>query len=534
MFKTLLKSRFAALGASLTQRSKKRNSNGTKVLLIILFAFLGVYFVAAFGMMFFGFSAVLYPRGDGWQVFALASLIASALCMFGSIFTTKTQIFESGDNELLLSMPIPPRYIFFSRMAILLLVNYGLEALVMLPAMIAYGIAGRYSVLGFLFAILTFILIPMLTLALSSLIGWVISIIASKMRNKTIVTTILFVAFFAFYFYFVMNMGAFFGTVEDDAAIDFSGLKNTYIFYWIGDAIANANVLSFLFFALAAIIPSAITFYILNRSFVKIVTTKRSAAKIKYKERKEKQNSVYVALTKKEINRFFTSSAYIMNAGTGNIMMIILAVVASFNRESLMMAVSGLSSELSVDVSKYVPVVIAFFGIFMSSMNFITAPSISLENKNLWILQSSPVRPYTILNAKISADIIICTPLTVISIIILCIALGTPFVPSLLSILVTVSMVVFGGYFGMFMGLKFPKFDWQNENVAVKQGFAVFGAMFGGMLWSIILIVASVFLSMISPYLAFAAIIVVNAVICLLFNAYFKNGAEKEFRLLKQ
>ena len=160
MFRTLLKSRFAALGASLTQRSKKRSSSGTKVLLIILFAFLGVYFVAAFGMMFFGFSTVLYPRGDGWQIFALASIVASALCMFGSIFTTKTQIFESGDNELLLSMPIPPRYIFFSRMAILLIVNYGLEALVMLPAMVAYGIVGRYSFSGFLFFLRGILLNP--------------------------------------------------------------------------------------------------------------------------------------------------------------------------------------------------------------------------------------------------------------------------------------------------------------------------------------------------------------------------------------
>lgn len=530
MFRTLLKSRFAALGASLTQGSKKRSSSGTKVLLIILFAFLGVYFVAAFGMMFFGFSTVLYPRGDGWQIFALASIVASALCMFGSIFTTKTQIFESGDNELLLSMPIPPRYIFFSRMAILLIVNYGLEALVMLPAMVAYGIVGRYSFSGFLFAILTFILIPMLTLALSSLIGWVISIIASKMRNKTIVTTILFIVFFAFYFYFIMNMGSFFSSIEEDTVIDFSGIKNTYIFYWIGDAIANGNALSFLLFALSAIIPSAITFYILNRSFVKIVTTKRSAAKIKYKERKEKQNSVYMALTKKEINRFFTSSAYIMNAGIGNIMIIILAVVAAINRNSIL----SLVSDLSGDFTKYVPIIIAMYGILMSSMDFITAPSISLENKNLWILQSSPIRPYTVFMAKITSHIMICTPLTVISVVILCIAFGVPFLPSLLCILATLSMIAFGGYFGMLMGLKFPKFDWQNENVAVKQGFAVFGAMFGSMLWAFILLAASVLLCIVSPYLSLCAVTVLNAVICVLLNVYFKNGAEREFRLLKQ
>ena len=37
----------------------------------------------------------------------------------------------------------------------------------------------------------------------------------------------------------------------------------------------------------------------------------------------------------------------------------------------------------------------------LASMNFMTAPSVSLEGKSLWLLQSLPVEPWRIFRAKI-------------------------------------------------------------------------------------------------------------------------------------
>ena len=528
MFKTLLKARFASLFASMSKDSKKKNAKAMRIFTIIMFAFLGVYFVGAFSAMAVGFTMYFYPNGNGWQVFALFSVIASALCMLGSIFTAKTQIFESSDNEMLLAMPIKPRDIFFSRIAILLLINYILEALVMLPLIVVYAICGKYNFLGFVFAVLTFLILPMLTLAISSLLGWLISVISSKMRNKTLVTTVLFIAFFFAYFWFVSNIGNFMGSIDDNAELDFSSLKNTYVFYWIGDAIANGNALSFLFFLICALVPSAVTFFVLNRSFVKIITTKKGAAKIEYKEKKEKQNSVFVALVKKELNRFFTSSAYIVNEGLGNVIVLVLSVVAAFNGDKITAAAS------EMNFGRFIPCAAVMLVVLMSSMNFITAPSISLEDKNLWILKSSPIKPKSVLMAKIMAHIIICTPLSLISLIILCITFKAGAAVTLLGVLAVLSMIAFCGFFGMVMGLKFPKFDWQNENVAVKQGFAVFGTSFGSMLYALILCGVCVLLSLVSVYLGIIAVIVINVGVCLLLNIYFSNGAERDFRLLKQ
>ena len=116
MLKTLIKSRISAMFASMTQGKKnKKQKKLATGLLIALFVFLIAYFLFAMGAMSYGLCYMGLQTGDTYAVFTMAVIISSALCLFGSIFATKTQIFESKDNELLLSMPIPPKYIFISR-----------------------------------------------------------------------------------------------------------------------------------------------------------------------------------------------------------------------------------------------------------------------------------------------------------------------------------------------------------------------------------------------------------------------------------
>ncbi len=536
MLKTLLKSRLMALWASLSQGSKKKKS-ASGVVLIVVFAFLAVYMLGAISIMFFGMGYAFNEQGDEWAFFTLASLIASALCLFGSIFTTKTQIFESRDNELLLSMPIPPKYILISRILVLLVVNYILEALVMLPALVMYGITIGYTLVGFIYALLSFILIPFLTLAVSSIIAWIISFIASKIRNKTLVSTAMFVAFFAVYMYFCFSLGSFTGSGEE-LNIDVSGLKNTFIFYYLGNSIASKNFLHFLIFTLVAIIPAIITFMVISYSFIKIITTKKTAKKKEYKEKAEKSSSPFIALIKKEAKRFFTSTAYIMNCGIGSIMLAILSIVVAVNAPNILNAIETQLSDPTQAVPKeliygFIPVIIAIASSFISSMSMVSAPSISLENNNLWILHSLPIKPKTILFAKIANHMIMCTPVSLIAVIIACISLKVSLINTILVMLANIAIIAFTGYFGMFLGLKFPKFDWQNENVAVKQGFAVFGTMFGSMIYAMILSVVAFLVAMLNATLSLVVMIIPSIILCALLHLYFVYKAEKDFEKLK-
>ena len=536
MLKTLLKSRLQALWASLSQGSKKKKS-ASGVVLIIVFAFLAVYMLGAISLVFFGIGFALKEQGDTWAFFTLASLISSALCLFGSIFTTKTQIFESKDNELLLSMPIPPKYILISRILVLLVVNYILEALVMLPALVMYGITIGYTIVGFIFALLSFILIPFLTLAVSAIIAWIISFIASKIRNKTFVSTAMFIVFFAAYMYFCFSLGSITGSGEE-MNIDLSGLKNTFIFYYLGDSISNENLLHFVIFTLVAVIPAIITFLVISYSFIKIITTKKTAKKAEFKGNKDKSSSPFMALVKKELKRFFTSTAYIMNCGIGSIMLAILSVVVAINAPSILEAIEVQFSDPTQAVPKeliysFIPVIIAVASSFIVSMSLVSAPSISLENNNLWILHSLPIKPKTILFAKITNHMIICTPVSITAVIIACVSLKVSFINVLLVVLTNIAIIAFSGYFGMLLGLKFPKFDWQNENVAVKQGFAIFGTMFGSMIYAMILSVITFIVAVFNATLALVVMIIPSLVLCVLLHLYFVYKSEKDFEKLK-
>ncbi len=51
------------------------------------------------------------PLGYGWLYYALMGLLALAFGVFGSVFSTYAGLYQAKDNELLLSMPIPPRRI---------------------------------------------------------------------------------------------------------------------------------------------------------------------------------------------------------------------------------------------------------------------------------------------------------------------------------------------------------------------------------------------------------------------------------------
>ena len=538
MFKLLLKTRIdmflASLGQGMNKKKKKKTtSKGAKIALICVFSFLALYIVGVMFILFFGLTSVSHGTGMKHAPLTLAILIAVSLTLFGSIFPTKTQIFDSKDNELLLSMPIEPKYIFLSRLFFLLLVNYALEAVVMIPALVAYSINVGFSLIGAVTALVIFLAIPFFTLAVSSLIAWIVSLIASRLKNKTPITVFMFVVFFAAYMFFMGMLGS--GTEEE---IDLSGISDIPGFLWGARAMAYGDLVSFLIFILCCAAPALVAYLLLKKSFISIITTKKGRVKTKYVEKSEKADPVYKTLVKKELKRFTSSAAYMLNAGLGVVMTVLFAVMIGVGVAPVILEIADVGVDLGdgtlFDISFFVPVIAFAVVGFGSSMNLISAPSISLEDKSLWILQSLPVRASSVLLAKVGAHLLIAVPFSAVSAVILSVFLKLSVIDVLFMI---IGLSVLNGafaYFGLFLGLHFPKFDWENENVAVKQGFAVFGAMMGGMLWMLIMAAAAFIISIVSFILAMVVITVINGIICFFIHRYFTHGGEKRFASLKQ
>lgn len=116
----------------------------------------------------------------------------------------------------------------------------------------------------------------------------------------------------------------------------------------------------------------------------------------------------------------------------------------------------------------------------LASMNFMTAPSISLKGKSLWILQMLPVDPRRIFRAKIIMQLILTgVPLLLC---IICIIIIYPFdlVQLLMLVLFEGSYVLFMTLLGLFLGVKMPVLTWTSEIMVIKQGAPVVITLFGG------------------------------------------------------
>ena len=114
------------------------------------------------------------------------------------------------------------------------------------------------------------------------------------------------------------------------------------------------------------------------------------------------------------------------------------------------------------------------------SMDIMTAPSISLEGKSLWIAQSLPVTPWQVLRAKLDMQLIL-NGIPVMFCMI-CMAVVCPFKIGqfVMMILQVLSFMFVMAVFGLFMGVIKPVLTWTNELTPIKQSASVMITMFGG------------------------------------------------------
>ena len=474
MLRILIKAQLQSVLASLTRTSKgKRLSVAGAVLLI---AFLAVIFLSFFGFTFYALALALPGMGLGWFYFALAAIMAFALGFIGSVFTAQQQLFAARDNELLLAMPIRPRDILGARMAVLLLLDYAFTLVVLLPAgvvwlMVVGGTAG--GVFGF---VLSALLLPLLIMCFTCLFAWLLALISSRMRNKTVVTLVLYLAFLAAYFYFYMNLQQLLTELIANSEQIAGAFVAVYPLYAFGQA-SLGSWLHIAGFAACCVIPFALVYAILSRGFLAVTTRRPSVKKLVYRERALKTSGVGAALLRKELGRFAANGMYILNAAMGSVLTVAAAAALIIYRDEAMQLLSVLPEGMGEGA-----VILALC--FLNATDVISAPSISLESKTLWLLKSLPVPAWRILMAKVYLHLVIALPPTLIASVCCCAALPFPPAGAAMVVLIPALTCVFGALLGVAVNLRYPKFDYINETAVIKNSMSVTVTLFGS--WALL------------------------------------------------
>lgn len=496
MIKTLLKKQLLELNAFyfMDKKTGKRRSPGKTAAFIVLFVVLFAYLGFMFGGMAFMMVRPLTEAGLGWLYFAIMGIIALLFGIIGSAFNTYAGLYHAKDNDLLLSMPIPPRAILFVRVCGVGVMGALYTSLVYLPTLIIRLFFAPVSVTGAVFAILLYPVLLVLVTALSCVLGFVIAFLSSKFKNKSILTVLFALAAFAVYYYICFNA---FSAIEDFIAAPegvAATVKTALWPFWQMGRAAEGEWLPMVGFTAAVAVLFAAVYALLSRTFIGIVTKKTAVRHITYKEKQVRATGATGALFRREWKRFLASTTYMLNAGLGCVFSVVLAVVFLFLDVSPALEILD-----EIGISDAIPVFLLFVVGMLSAFSPVTAPSISLEGKTLWQIKTLPVRARRIFTAKeLFAASLILPPAVLLAV---CAAIGCrlPFLPALLLTVCAALFALFLSSAGLLLNLYMPNLNWKNETVPIKQGGAVAITLFGGWLLLAGVCVGAFFLTRLLP-----------------------------------
>ncbi len=523
MFKTLMKKQMLEIFKGFFYDAKKGRNRSKKgaILYITLYALLLFgYLGGLFGVLAHSLAFPLVSANMGWLYFLIMGGIALVLGVFGSAFSTYSSMYMAKDNDLLLSMPIPVRYILISRLMGVFLTGLMFSIVVLIPMTIMYCLAAPFSLGTILGPIVLSIDIILLVFILSTVLGWVVAKISAKMKNKAMMTTVIallgFGLYYVVYFRIFKTIGAFIDNIQS-AEIDVHGAM--VILYSIGMT-GCGKAIPMLVTSAAVIAIMLGTYALLSKTFIKIVTTKTGSAKIKYKEKAVQARSVSSALLYKEITRLKSSSGYMLNCALSSLLMLIAAIALIVKGPVVYSVIidvfGGLKGALGIMAMSAISM--------LTAMNDISTPSVSLEGKAIWISKTIPITSLQFLRAKMWNHILFTLPPAMLLSIVIAFVLKVGLLEGALIVICTAITCFVQAMFGLMLNLKRPNLNWTNEMVVIKQSLSIFLAMISGWMLALLQFLSGLFLTAaLGANLVYAIWLVLLSLLALLLNRWLKT-----------
>ncbi len=172
----------------------------------------------------------------------------------------------------------------------------------------------------------------------------------------------------------------------------------------------------------------------------------------------------------------------------GIILLLVITIFISFNKILLINYLSNFYNNDVVQVINNIPLIYLFLVIFTSCNTYITSSSISLEGNYFSMLKTLPVSNSLILLSKIIMSNLIVVTSFLAGDLIFFISYKVNITDTIFITLISIILPVFMSIINLFINLKFPKINANNETEDVKQSTSSFISSVIGMFLSIILI----------------------------------------------
>lgn len=446
------------------------------MLVVIVFALFSL--IISFGTYAVMMAQPLKEAGLLDMLLMLSVLLASGLCLFFSMFSAQGMIFKSRDTEMLLSMPIPTWNIFLSRAIGVYVGNLAISLFIYIPWYAVYcyyaGQGIKHPVL-MLLSVMATVLIPT---AVAIIFAYALSWITAKFKGKSFSTIIVSLILLIGYMYFIQKVPMLLAKIVAGGVGLMDAFGRVYPpSMWFKMAISGGSLSGFLMLVLIGLAVSAAVAFPIGASFRKIIASLAESHKKRgYTQAQiSAKSSPFAAMLKKDISRYFGLPMYVLNTSVGVLLMLILSISLIFGGSGMLANIIEVPG-----IESYLAQAIIVLLCASAVLTCTTAPSLSLEAKTLWILKSSPISTMDIFKSKMALNILISSPALILSAVIF--AFSIKFTATeLISAMVLPTLLTFViAAIGILMNLLFPKLDWTNETVVIKQSMSVIMAMIAG------------------------------------------------------
>lgn len=525
----LLKKQLYEINRSLfvDQKTNKRRSTGAIIFFVAMMAVIPIFFAALFLALALMICEPFASVGLGWFYFTIMSGAAILLGVFGSVFNTFASMYLAKDNDLLLSLPIPVKDVLIARLLGVLAMSFYYSAPATITSAIVYMVLGSPSALGVIGSLLLVPFVTLIVFMLSCGLGFIVAKLSQKLKNKGFLSALIMLAFFGLYYLFYFKASEVIQQIVANGEAVASGVKiYAYPFYAMGK-VGEGNPIAIVCFTAAVLVLLGLVWWLLSKSFLKIITNGGKSKKVMFDGKISKQCSPEKAFFKKELRKYLSSANYMLNTSIGSIFMLLVSVAIIIYAPTIREIIAPSAEGNGINLPRIMSVMSLGIAMLLSANNFISAPSISLEGKTLWLLKSLPIRPKTAFSAKSALHFAITAPFTLLASIVLSVVLRLSPLSAIICVLAALAFVLLCGRSGVIINLAFPNVKWTNETIAVKQGLSVLFSMLGGVLYSIILCVPYIFIAkFVLPEIYLAIVLAINVLLAILSGRYLSTKAE--------
>ncbi len=323
----------------------------------------------------------------------IATQAISFVFAIGSIMNT---LYFSKDNELFMVMPVTFNQLFISKIMMIYINELIFNFIYMLPILFTFGLLGHFSVIYFLLLFVFIPILPVLPIALASLISIPFMFIVKFFKKNiwlTIITILILVAgMFVLYMQLVSKISGAINIAEKQVA---TGLKinreveklgsNVFIFSKLAISLVKfQNIYNIFLYLIGSFVLFMLCFLLIKPFYYKVATiTLENTTSQKRKPKKFKARKPFNELLLNEIRLTFRSPSYIFQFFLFPVFMPL--IVFTYDKLLITIAVNQAGQNMIFGSHILILLIIALMS------NIISSIAISKEGSTFYLTKVSPV-----------------------------------------------------------------------------------------------------------------------------------------------